>query len=144
MNNSFSVPDDVSLSSTVIDQQIDQGSVEVDKEISEKTSEIEINYDYGEHLVCVWTDDVGEKMNWHLGVVDKYENGELFVSYMKRTDKKGFNWLFPEEAEIHLTKHDQVIARNIPVRYSLTAMMRCILDDKPHTDITQCYQNLIG
>ena len=32
--------------------------------------------------------DVGDTLYWHLGVVDKYENGDLFISYMKRMDKK--------------------------------------------------------
>ena len=48
------------MSSTVI-EQIDMGSVEVDKVISEKTSETELNCHYGEHLACLWTDDVGDK-----------------------------------------------------------------------------------
>ena len=65
----------------VIDQ-INQGSVEIDKSPSEKAGEIEVNYHYGEHLACMWTDDVVDNVNWHLGVVDKYKNGELFVSYI--------------------------------------------------------------
>ena len=79
-----------------------------------------------------------------MGVVDKFENGELLVSYMKRADQKGLTWLFPDEAEIHLTKRDQVIARSIPVRYSVTAKMRCILNVKAHTIITQWFKNSVG
>ena len=40
----------------------------------ETSSKFEFNYHYGEHIACVWTDNVGDKMNWHLGIVDKYEN----------------------------------------------------------------------
>ena len=43
---------------------------------------------------------------------------------MQKTDKKGKKWIFPEEAEIRLTQLDQIIVLNIPVKYSLTAMMR--------------------
>ena len=44
---------------------------------------------------------------------------------MKRSDKNGYNWLFPEEAEIHLTCPSQIIAGNIQVAYSATAIIRC-------------------
>ena len=111
---------------------------------AKSTTEIENEYQYGEHVACVWLDDVGDKTNWHLGVVDKFENGELFVSYMKKTDQKGLKWLFPEEAEIHQTKIEQVIARNIQVKYSLTAMMKCILDLNTHKDIDQQYTKFIN
>ena len=77
LNNNPFVPDDVSVRSTVIDQ-IYQRSVEVDKVISEKTTEVEVNYHYGEHLACMWRDDVENKINWHLGMVHEYENGESY------------------------------------------------------------------
>ena len=76
LNNSPTALDDVSVNSTVIDQ-IDQWCVEVEKVISEKTTENEVNHHYGEHLGCMMTDDVGYKINWHLRVVHKCENGEL-------------------------------------------------------------------
>ena len=47
---------------------------------------------------------------------------------MKRTQR--LNWFFPEEAEIHLRKHNQLITCNILIRYSLTAMMICILNNQ--------------
>ena len=61
-----------------------------------------INYQCGEHVACIWADDVGNNINWHLGVVDRYDHdtNNLFVSYMRRTDAKGTQWLFPEEGEI--------------------------------------------
>ena len=49
------------MSPTVIDQ-INMGSVEVDKVITEKTSDTEITCHYKEHLACLWTDDVGDKI----------------------------------------------------------------------------------
>ena len=50
---------------------------------------------------------------------------KIMVSYMRKSDKKGVRWLFPEEAEILETSLDQILQRNIPVSYSLTAMIRC-------------------
>ena len=32
---------------------------------------------------------------------------------MRKSDKQGLSWLFPDEAEIHDTSRDQIIARNI-------------------------------
>ena len=62
---------------------------------------------------------------------------------MKRTYSKGAQWLFPEEAEIQLIKKEQIIARNVSVRYSLTVAMRCYLDDKQVQDIEGCYEELL-
>ena len=62
---------------------------------------------------------------------------------MKRTDAKGTQWLFPEEAEIHITHDEQVIKRNVSVRYSLAAIMRCSLDKKQNQDIKECFQALL-
>ena len=46
--------------------------------------------EYGEHIACVvWAEDVGDLLIWHLGVVDKYNDNELHVSYVKKTIKKG-------------------------------------------------------
>ena len=59
--NRLSIPNDVSVSPTVIDQ-IDMGSVEVHKVLTERTSEIELNCHYEEHLACLWMDDVGDKI----------------------------------------------------------------------------------
>ena len=59
---------------------------------------------------------------------------------MKRTDKKGLKWLFPSEAEIYTTKIEQIVVRNIPVRYSLTAVMRFALDEETHTYIENCFK----
>ena len=78
--------------------------------------------------------DPCSNINWHLGVVDRkdYDKDELFVSYIKRKDAKGTQWLFPEEAEIHISHDEQVIKQNFSVHYSQTAIMRCSLDKKQY------------
>ena len=55
-----------------------------------------------EHVVCIWHDEQNNRLNWYLGVVDNDVGNQdiVNVSYMKRTDKRGLRWLFPEEAEI--------------------------------------------
>ena len=52
-------------------------------------------------------------------------NGEILVSYMKISDKKGLKWLFPDDNEIQGTKFDQILLRHINVFFSSTAMIRC-------------------
>ena len=78
---------------------------------------VEKCFKYGEHIGCVWAEDVGDSLNWHLGVVDKFDVMSYMFSTWKETDNKGKNWLFLEEAKIHLTQLDQIIVRNIQVKY---------------------------
>ena len=66
-------------------------------------------------------------MEWYLGVVDSVDEDSVVVSYMKRSDKQGARWLFPDKAEVHKTSPDQIFLRNIQVSYSLTAMIICEL-----------------
>ena len=74
-------------------------------------------FKYGEHIGCLWAEDVGDSLNWHLGVVDKFDVMSYMFSTWKETDNKGKNWLFLEEAKIRLTQLDQIIVRNIQVKY---------------------------
>ena len=102
--------------------------------------DIYLNIEYGEYIACVvWAEDVGDLSIWHLGVVDKYDDNELHVSYMKKTYKKGKNWLFCEELEIRLTQLGQIIVRNIPVKYSLKAMVKCTLGNETHSNIQEFF-----
>ena len=78
---------------------------------------VEKCFKYGEHIGCVWAEDVGDSLNWHLGVVDKFDVMSYMFSTWKETDNKGKNWLFLEEAKIRLTQLDQIIVRNIQVKY---------------------------
>ena len=89
--------------------------------------------------------DPCSNINWHLGVVDRkdYDKDELFVSYIKRKDAKGTQWLFPEEAEIYISHDEQVIKQNFSVHYSQTAIMRCSLDKKQYQDIVKYFQALL-
>ena len=81
----------------------------------------------GEHMVAVWHDDKANCLEWYLGVVDSVDEDSVVVSYMKRSDKQGARWLFPDKAEVHKTSPDQILLRNIEVLYSLTAMIICEL-----------------
>ena len=49
---------------------------------------VNICFKYREHIACVWVEDVGGSLNQHLGVVDKYDDNELYVLYMKKFPDK--------------------------------------------------------
>ena len=67
-------------------------------------------FKYGEIVACMWAEDVGDSLSWHLGIVDKNDDSKLYFSYMEKTDMTGKNWLFPGEAEIRSTQLGQIIA----------------------------------
>ena len=76
--------------------------------------------------------------------MDKIDDNGVYISYMKRSNKKGFNWLFPDEADIQFTSLNQIIARNIQVAYSLTAIIRCRISNDTLNYIQDCFTELYG
>ena len=109
-----------SLKSSTIDsvpQNVEESRYD-DKENNEEQFQI------GEAVACIWQEDVGYNITWYLGIVDQIVGDKVYVLYMRKSDKQGLSWLFPNEAEIHDTSRDQIIARNIEIRYSMTAMIR--------------------
>ena len=93
--------------------------VEVSLEDSNKLS-------IGEHIASFWI--VDSKSEWCLGVVEGYKGDEYVVSYLKRSDKVGCHWVYPDEADVHTTKLDQIIFRKIAVSYRCTSFIRCTID----------------
>lgn len=100
------------------------------------------SYECGEHVACFWFDDVEGKYNWYLGVIEGMKDRKVRVSHMKKSDKKGLNWLFPDEADIHDADPDQIFVRNIQVKYSLTAMIRCVISNQTLDNILECFNKI--
>ena len=84
----------------------------------------EEHFQIGEAVACIWQEGVGYNITWHLGIVDQMVGDKVYVLYMRKSDKHGLRWSFPDEAEIHDTSRDQIIGRNIEIRYSMTAIIR--------------------
>ena len=61
---------------------------------------------------------------------------------MRKSDKQGLRWLFPYEAEIHGTSRDQIIARNIEIRYLMTTIIRGSISRQTLTHIEQCFEKI--
>ena len=74
-----------------------------------------------------------------MGVVDTV-NDDIWVSYMKQTDKVGEKWLFPEEADVCKTNINQIIRRSIDVEYHLTATIRCSISAETCKIIQTCFE----
>ena len=127
-----------SLKSSTIDS-VPQNVVEsryYDKENNEE------QFQTGETVACIWQEDVGYNINWYLGIVDQMVGDKVYVPYMRKSDKQGLSWLFPDEAEIHDTSRDQIIARNIETRYSMTAMIRGNISRQTLTQFEQCFEKI--
>ena len=54
---------------------------------------------------------VGYNIACYLGIVNQIVGDKVYVLYMRKSDKQGFSWSFPDEAEIYDTSRDQIIAR---------------------------------
>ena len=50
-------------------------NAEVIENISKtETDADDICFKYREYIACIWAEDVGDSLNWHLNVVDKYDD----------------------------------------------------------------------
>ena len=61
---------------------------------------------------------------------------------MRKSDKQGLSWLFPDEAEIHDMSWDQIIPRSIEIRYSMVALIRGNILRLTLTQIEQCFEKI--
>ena len=61
---------------------------------------------------------------------------------MRKLDKQGLSWLFPDEAEIQDRSRDQIIAGNIEIRYSMTTMIRGNISRQKLTQFEQCFEKI--
>ena len=77
--------------------------------------------------------------NGTLEVVDSVEEGRVYVSYMKKKDRKGARWFFPDEADVHETQAVQILLRNLQVSFCFTAMIRCELSTKTLQTISDLF-----
>ena len=102
----------------------------------------EEQFQTGKAEACIWQEDVGYNITWYLGIVDQIVGDKVYVSYMRKSDKQGLSWLFPEEAEIHDTGWDQIITRNIEIRHSMMAMIRGNISRQTLTQIEQCFDKI--
>ena len=87
----------------------------VEKSLYNDKENNEGQFQIGEAVACIWQEDVGYNITWYLGIVDQTVGDKVDLSYMRKSDKQGLSWLFPDEGEIHDMSQDQIIARNIEI-----------------------------
>ena len=81
-------------------------------------------------------------ITWYFGTVDQIVGDKVYMSYLRKPDKQCGSWLFPDEAGIHDTNQDQIIARNIEISYSMKAMIRGNISRQTLTQIEQCSEKI--
>ena len=83
----------------------------------------------GSHVAAFWIE--GNTPLWYLGVIDSIcDAGEIMVSYMKRMDNEGMEWVYPEEAEILETKIEHILLNNVSVKYRCSVPIRFTLTSR--------------
>ena len=83
------------------------------------------NIEIGEHVIAFWADDFG-KYQWFLAIVDKIVTSELLLlSYLKRMDITGKDWVFPEESEVRETTLEQILDTKVVVTHYCSTRIRC-------------------
>ena len=86
-----------------------------DKQSLESLSCNEDAFKVGDHVIAFWIE--GNETQWYLGFIDGMVGDNPLISYMKRTDKIGRSWTYPESAEILETNPEQILARKVKVQY---------------------------
>ena len=81
---------------------------------------------------------VERKFVWYLGVADGLdpESDRILISYLKQTDKEGFEWEFPEHADIQPISEEEILVSSIAVTYMSPVKVQCRIrceDRKPVT-----------
>ena len=56
-------------------------------------------------------------------------NNTLVVPYLIRADKKGKTWVFLDEAQLVETEAEQILMRNIHVRYMWSVRIKCKVEN---------------
>ena len=88
-------------------------------------------YQIGEHVAAFWVDNSAE---WFLGIVDSIQEENIYISYLTKSDVRGFEWMYPEEAEIIETAADQILSRNLEVQYKCSVRIRCQIQSNDLVD----------
>ena len=92
--------------------------------------QVKESFTIGEHIAAFWY--VGRKFVWYLGVVDGVdtESDQILISYLKQTDNQGFEWEFPQDADIHPTSEEQILMSSITVTYMCSVKIQCRIVSK--------------
>ena len=66
----------------------------------------------------------------YLGVIDQlFENGDIKVSYLSKTDDSRKTWVYPDGAEVYVTKTEQLLRTIIKVVYMCSVRVTCEIED---------------
>lgn len=101
------------------------------------------NIEIGEHVIAFWADDFG-KYQWFLAIVDKIVTSELLLlSYLKRMDISGKDWVFPEESEVRETTLEQILETKVIVTYYCSTRIRCRISKEIIESFDEKLENIV-
>ena len=84
---------------------------------NEEVSNTESLLKPGEHVAVYWVEEANSVV-WYLGIVEEVgKDNSAKILHLKRSDKKGLNWIIPDEPEKLNVDNDQIVARDICVIY---------------------------
>ena len=65
------------------------------------------------------------------------------ISYLKRTDKVGIQWVFPEDAKVQQTTFEQIMASGFELKYIQSAIrIRCVVDNTLADELSNKIRNI--
>ena len=69
------------------------------------------------NMSLVWVEEANTVV-WYLSIVEKVSRDNIAkILHLKRSDKKGLNWIILDESEKLDVDNDQIVARDISVIY---------------------------
>ena len=84
---------------------------------NEEVSNTESLLKPGEHVAVYWVEEANTVV-WYLGIVEEVgKDNRAKILLLKRSDKKGLNWIIPDEPEKLNVDNDQFVACDICVIY---------------------------
>ena len=65
------------------------------------------------------------------------------ISYLKRTDKVGIQWVFPEDAKVQQITFEQIMASGFELKYIQSAIrIRCVVDNTLADELSNKIRNI--
>ena len=101
-------------------------------------------FEIGNHVAAFWADDFGQ-YQWHLAIVENMSLETVQLSYLKRMDSAGRDWVFPEEAEIQQTSMEQILDVQVAVavRYYCSTRICCRVNNEIVNNLNLKMENAV-
>jgi len=104
----------------------------------------EPTYNTGDYIAAAWlTHESNNRFEWYLGLVERFDDGSVMVSYFQKTSKTSTQWHFPEGEDIHKTKN-QIFCKIDHVSFQMGKSIRCRISKSTAKEIDSCLTDFIS